>query len=71
VLLERKSAPKGQNRLVVLFCFFFFSFSLLSLSLSLVVRKIKRGAKNLVSFFPPLFLSFCLSSFFLDQSLRC
>jgi hypothetical protein len=69
VLLERKSAPKGQNRLVVLFCFFFFSFSLLSLSL--VVRKIKRGAKNLVSFFPPLFLSFCLSSFFLDQSLRC
>jgi len=34
VLLERKSAPKGQNRLVVLFCFFFFSFSLLSLSLS-------------------------------------
>ena len=61
MLLERKSAPKGQNRLVVLFCFFFFSFSLLSLSLSRRKKNKKGGKKS--RFFLSSSLSFFLSVF--------
>ena len=63
MLLERKSAPKGQNRLVVLFCFFFFSFSLLSLSLSLSRRKKNKKGGKKSRFFLSSSLSFFLSVF--------